>query len=98
MKAVFAFATALTLGACASTSPATHSASLYNLDGYVHLVNDGRELFCHESKHGNYYDACYTRSQLKERLLGHELTAGPVGPEPVLVNQDSMYRFSPSGR
>src|SRR6185437_10654396 len=102
---LFAFAAALVLGACASTVPATHSATWYSdhLAGYVHLVNNnGREFFCHEAKYSPYgpYDACYTRAQMNERLLGlRSLGAGAsTAGAPQTQPSASIYTsFSASG-
>jgi hypothetical protein len=99
MQVLVAFGAALALGACASTAPATHVSSV-DLSGYVRVVSDGQELFCHKESQGRFLqDVCYTRSELKERLLTRQIAGvGPVGPAPVPVNQTSMYYFSPSGR
>jgi hypothetical protein len=101
---LFALAAALVLGACASTVPATHSASQYRdyLAGYVHLVNNGRELFCHEAKYSPYgpYDTCYTRAQMQERLLvlGSLAAGASTAGAPQLVPSASIYTsFNASG-
>ena len=101
---LFALAVAFVLGACASTAPATHSASRYRdyLAGYVHLTNNGRELFCHETKYSPYgpYDACYTRAQMKDRLLVlRSLEAGlSTAGDPQIVPSASIYTsFNASG-
>lgn len=95
---------ALVLGACASTVPATHSASRYRdyLAGYVHLTNKGRELFCHEARYSpdGPYDACYTRAQMRDRLLVlRSLESGlSTAGNPQIVPSDSIYTsFNASG-
>ena len=95
------FSAASALAACASTTPTSARFDQY-LVGYVHLVNDdGRELFCHETKPG-HYDICYTRAELtgRLRLLAYprrlEAANGPGGGIPTPAGINSANVLSPS--
>ena len=71
---LFALAAALVLGACASKVPAKQISSRELSDvlsNYVRVVSNGQEFFCNKEQDGHFLrDVCYTRSQMKERLLG----------------------------
>jgi|HubBroStandDraft_5_1064220.scaffolds.fasta_scaffold35372_2 hypothetical protein len=72
-RTVIAFAAASAVGAWAwagATVFTTIPSTTLVPQGYVHLVGDGQDKFCHMEKRGHLlHDVCYTRAALKERLL-----------------------------
>ncbi len=86
-----AAASAFCAWVCAS--PAI-SAAGFDLGGYVRVMSNGQERFCDKEEQGHFLlYVCYTRPQLKEKLLARRRAAGlsSAAGEPVLVPPTSFY-------
>ena len=88
---LFALATVVALGACASPRPTLE------IPDYARVVRNGQELFCNGPE-WQYPYPCFTRAEAEERARVSDHYAGNIAPPPVLENMTSMYHFSPSGR
>jgi hypothetical protein len=91
-KMLFALAAASALGTCIASGAATSSATV-DLRGYWREVRNGHERFCNVESRGHYLqNVCYSRAELKRRLLPGSSAAGPMAaPGPALVFPTSFY-------
>ena len=96
---LIALVTPLLISGCASTVQTT-AAEREELNGFVRVTNNGRELFCREDRGILLLrEGCYTRKQMKDRWLARRLAlfATPSSPAEMVPNYSPYTFYNASG-